>query len=333
METVRNFKIGTFNLLNLVLPEVRYYGNRVYNQAVYQQKLTWISGQLDAMQADIVGFQEVFHEEALRAALHRSKHLTQAHILTAQAIGESPAVGLASRFPILSHEIIKDIPVKLDIEGVEIPIKQFSRPVLKAKIAVNPDFHLTFLVAHLKSKRPLFQEDEKPEEADVYMRIKAEARSTIRRMAEAVGLRAILLDELQHKQHPVVLVGDLNDNDLSVSTQLISGQPPFRNMPIEVKNRIWDTLLYHTKAIQSRKSYRDFYYTHIHNGHHEALDHILVSQELVAENPRSIGKIGYVKILTDHLTDETLSEESVPEWQSDHGQVVVSIELRSLTKR
>jgi predicted extracellular nuclease len=69
-------------------------------------------------------------------------------------------------------------------------------------------------------------------------------------------------------------------------------------------------------------------YTHIHNGHFESLDHVLVSQEFVGQNPRHVGAVEYVSVLNDHLIDETLSDDKIPRWQSDHGQVVVTIKLR-----
>ena len=73
----------------------------------------------------------------------------------------------------------------------------------------------------------------------------------------------------------------------------------------------------------------DIYYTHIHNGHFESLDHILVSQEMVRENPNNIGKVVYVRIFNDHIIDETFSDRSVNCWESDHAQVVAVIELNN----
>jgi len=66
------WKIGTFNLFNLVLPEVPYYGDSIYTREEYQRKIRWVAGQLRSMEADVVGFQEVFHEAALREALHEA---------------------------------------------------------------------------------------------------------------------------------------------------------------------------------------------------------------------------------------------------------------------
>src|SRR3712207_7688468 len=43
-----------------------YPDERPYSEAEYERKATWTAEQLRRMDADLVGFQEVFHEEALR---------------------------------------------------------------------------------------------------------------------------------------------------------------------------------------------------------------------------------------------------------------------------
>jgi predicted extracellular nuclease len=322
-----NFKVGTFNLLNLALPETIFYEKNKYSQTEYNLKTNWIASQLNAMQADVVGFQEVWHEKAIRQALAKTDRLNQADLIVTPYNGNTPSVGIASRFPIIGHQIIYDFPEAWQLEGMEIPIKSFSRAILQADIQISESLTITFFVAHLKSKRPDFNEGENRD--NPIHKAWGEARSAIRRLAEAVALRSILLKKLENRDYPVILLGDLNDTSGAVSTQLISNEPPFRKWPEEVRKKIWDVLLYHVKDIQARKSYQDMYFTHIHNGHYESLDHIMVSQELVAENSRGVGRVGYVKVFNDHLIDETLSNDEIPNWQSDHGQVVASIELKT----
>jgi len=333
MNELRHFKIGTFNLLNLVLPGITYYQNRNYSQNDYNKKIEWIGSQLKQMGADVVGFQEVFHEEALREAVAKSEIFGEPYIVMANPTGDRPTVALASRFPIIEHEVIANFPesAMLNLEKedsdeiLSLPFKEFSRPVLKAKVRITEELDVVFFVVHLKSKRPLFN---KGEGRDNPLEVaKAQARSLMLRSAESVALRALLLETMQNTQTPVVLFGDVNDGGLAVTTRIVSGEPPHRKWPLDVKLKTWDVLLYHAKDIQSRKSFSDFYYTHIHNGHYESLDHIMVSQELVAENPRSVGKVGYVSNYNDHLIDETLTNEKIMPWKSDHGQVTASIEL------
>lgn len=321
-----NFKVGTFNVYNLSLANVPFY-DRKYSEAVYAKKIRWIGHQLDQMKADIVGFQEVWQQQALQDAIDQSEFLKDAKIVVAKEQSNTPSVAIASRFPVISHEAIADFPdaALLQIQGEALALKQFSRPVLCVRVELREGVECTFVVAHLKSKRPDLAEGADPN--DPLEQAKGQVRSLIRRSAEAVALRSILLKLMQANNHPVIAMGDLNDGSLAVTTRLISGEPPFRRLSIERKKAVWDVLLYHVKDIQARQSYGDFYYTYIYNGHHDSLDHILVSQEFVEQNRDRLGRVGYVSVFNDHLIDETLSNDKVEDWQTDHAQVVASIEL------
>ena len=75
------FSVATFNLYNLVKAETPYYGNRRYSTEQFNRKVAWVAGQLDSMDADIVGFQEVFHTEALEACRHATQKYGTAAVL------------------------------------------------------------------------------------------------------------------------------------------------------------------------------------------------------------------------------------------------------------
>lgn len=322
-----NFRVGTFNLCNLALPNVDYYRNESYSPETYQQKKRWTAIQLDRMRADIIGFQEVFHPRALQEVLQQSDYCRGFQFIAADPPGDTPMVAFASRFPILEHRYITDFPVtaQLDVQGARMPFTHFSRPVLSVRLQLTEAIECTVFITHLKSKRPIL-----PDEADRTNPVeiaKGQARSLMLRAAESIALRVLLMQVLQHSSYPVMVLGDMNDGGTAVTSQIISGQVPHRRLDTDRKRQIWDVLLYHVKDIQARQSYGDFYYTHIHNGHYDSLDHIMVSQEFVTQNPERVGRVVYVSVFNDHLVDETLSSEEVPDWQSDHGQVVASIDL------
>lgn len=328
----KTVRIATFNALNLVLPNRKYY-DKYYTQDAFDKKSEWIAAQLENMKADIVGFQEIFDKEALEIALRKSQRFANFHIAMSESRGASPAVALASRYPIEFSEVYAVFPTEsvIDFEQGEttqaftIPFTEFSRPVLRADVRIDANILVSFYVVHLKSKRPIFQGNE--DRDNPAHLAKAQARSLMLRTAEAVAFRSILGNQMQHNQNPVVVLGDVNDSGGSVTTRMISGEPPHRRLDFEKKKKIWDVLLYHAKDIQARRSYSDVYYTHIHNGHYESLDHIMVSQELVGENPNRIGRIGYTKVFNDHLIDRTLTNDKPQSWQSDHGIVVAAIEF------
>ncbi|MEB3250699.1 MAG: endonuclease/exonuclease/phosphatase family protein [Cyanobacteriota bacterium] len=323
------FRVGTFNLCNLALPDREYYPRQAYSAQEYEKKLQWVGQQLDRMRVDVVGFQEVFDRPALDQALQRSPYHRHHAIALAPGFGKGPGVALASGFPILQQRMYDEFPAEgcLDLEGLAIPVRNFSHPVLAVDLALTEQITCTVVVVHLKSKRPMLSEG--GDRTDPVELAKGQARSLIRRAAEATALRFLLMDLLQHRRHPVIVMGDVNDNPTAITTQILSGQPPWESWPFRRKAPVWDVLLHQVKDIQARLGYGDHYYTHIHNGYYDSLDQIMVSEEFVAQNLHRLGRVTYVSVYNDHLVDQTLENQTIEPWQSDHGQVVATIELRS----
>lgn len=331
------FRVGTFNVYNLLLPGIDLYrGSTAFDDDEFNDKTDWIGRQLDDMEVDVVGFQEVFHRDALRAALMKSQRFSDVEpVVLATNEDENPArtpaVALASKFPVLESQSITDIPVDARLsmpheDGlVDVPVTKFSRPVLKAKVQVTPTLVVTVFVAHLKSKRATYLEGERSSEP--IHRTLGSARSLIQRAAEAAGLRSLVTSEVRGNRKPVIVLGDVNDGTTSVTTQMIAGEQPFYRLSRDRKAPYWDVLLYTAQQIQARASTRDTYFTHIFNGSFEALDHVMVSEEFYRPNRQRVGQVEYVRVLNDHLLDEVQSFDDVPWTRSDHGQVVVKIRL------
>lgn len=318
-------KVATFNLYNLTLPEKTFYGKRKYTQEEFDKKKAWISRQLSSMDADIIGFQELFEEDALKEIIEEHPEYKHAEMAMGARKGGSPAVAIVSKYPIKSYTVFTEFPERLEVEGMEVPFHEFSRPILKAEIELRRDLVVTVFVAHLKSKRPLIPDN--VDRHDPLEISKGQARSLLLRASEANALRTILMDTLEYRTTPVITLGDLNDTHTSVTNQIISGQAPPRYWALDLKKKLWDILLYNVKDIQARQSSKDVYYTHIHNGHYESLDHIMVSQELVKENKNRVGRVVYVRVFNDHIVDQTFSNRKTNSWESDHAQVVATIEL------
>jgi endonuclease/exonuclease/phosphatase family metal-dependent hydrolase len=320
------FSIGTFNLYKLASPGFKFFGDEKYNEKDYKAKIAWVSNQLENMNADIVGFQEVFNVSAIEDAT--SKLYKNGHHVFIEGTPQGAKTGLVSRFPILSHEVIELFPQEAQItfDGLSIPISAFSRPVIKAVIAIpSPKgvVETSVFVTHLKSKRPKIEETEDAE-SQIVQAVGA-TRSLMIRAAETTAIRALVVKALKGNRQPAIVVGDVNDTGNSVTSEILAGSPPFRFLPLEKKKAIWDVILTNVKDIQSRQSYQDYYYTHIHNGQHEAIDHLYVSNEFVATNPTRLGYVEYLRVFNDHLIDKTLSGDRTPKTQSDHGQAVVTI--------
>ncbi|MDH3607848.1 MAG: endonuclease/exonuclease/phosphatase family protein [Gammaproteobacteria bacterium] len=342
-----NFRVASFNVLNLVRPGVRYYDLPVHAEDEHEHKLKWIAQTLDRSRADIVGFQEVFSSSSLQAAVEYSQNFhDHVQVLSPGADTESneedgkalrPKVGLATRFQILRHESIKEFPTTADFqipskspEGIEqlidVPIKQFERPPLRAEILIpETDITVVVYVAHLKSKRPIYKEGEDRE--NPIHRSLGSLRAQVVRSIEATALRTRLVKDIEKNKQPLIVLGDLNDTVESTSTQIIAGDSPDFRWPLKIKRMYWDVLLYSTNTIQTRQDLKDFGYTHIHHGRRDVLDHILVSQEFYHRNSKRIGKVTYQHIFNDHLFDWSLTARESDRIMSDHGIPVAEIEL------
>lgn len=348
-----NFRVASFNLLNLVRPGVRYYDLPPHTEEEHEQKIKWIAQTLDRSEADIVGFQEVFSSSSLQSAVSYSQHFPDgAQVLSPEADKQSneeegkalrPKVGLATRFQIIRHESIKEFPSSADFqipskspEGneqlIDVPIKQFERPPLRAEILLpETDVSVIVYVAHLKSKRPIYKENEDRE--NPIHRALGSLRAQMIRSLEATALRARIVSDIEKNRQPLIMLGDLNDTVDSTSTQIIAGQAPHFRWPAKIKRMYWDVLLYSTNTIQTRQDLKDFSYTHIHHGQRDVLDHILVSQEFYHRNSKRIGKVTYQHIFNDHLFDWSLTDREPSRVMSDHGVPVAEIELDKIGDR
>jgi len=323
-------KIGSFNVFNLVRSGEPYYNKPPYTDGEFSRKADWIAGQLKRMEAQIAGFQEVFHEDALLDVTQRSALYDGGTVISPGADGSGPRVGLATSLEVVGQpETIKNFPdgfsVSYSFGGATVEVTQFQRAILKVTVRLDAQNTLRVFVTHLKSKRPIILPAE--DEHDFKARARGKARSLVVRAAEAAALRAILVDELQGNQQAAVVIGDLNDDQHAVSTEMVSGTPPWRFLPATRKREIWDVLLYNTYEIQARQSPRDVSFSYIYNGNYNTIDHIFVSQELYRFNPNRIGEVEYLRFFNDHIVDSTLTSGNSDRIESDHGQLVATIRM------
>lgn len=315
--------IGTFNTRNLALPGIEFYPNEKYTQAEYERKKMWIAKQIDVMNCEIIGFQEVFHEQALNDVLSATgQNGYQIHYAQANPI--QPRVAIASKYPVKNLQFITTIPAEVTgrFQGYS-GITEFSRPILQAEIELPENKTITVLVSHLKSKKPTFIGNEESDKLKFYHI--AEARSLIKRSVEAVGLREIIIKLIKSNNSPVVLLGDLNDAPRAVTSEIIAGPSPYKYLPNNEKIPYWDIKMYSAFDILTQKTLADIWYTHIYNGQYEILDHIYLSEEFYFRNAQRTWDVEYLKILNDHLADITNTDENLSKFNSDHAQVVVHL--------
>ncbi|MEL6450186.1 MAG: endonuclease/exonuclease/phosphatase family protein [Pseudomonadota bacterium] len=67
-----DFTLASFNVKNLIGPDQEYYRFQRYTPEEYAWKTDWLAEQVQSMDADIVGFQEIFDEAALRDVIDQA---------------------------------------------------------------------------------------------------------------------------------------------------------------------------------------------------------------------------------------------------------------------
>jgi endonuclease/exonuclease/phosphatase family metal-dependent hydrolase len=316
----QEIRFATFNVFNLAPPGMRFYDSlELYTPAQYEAKIAWIARQLDLLDADVIGFQEIFSQAALKEVLERTQKYKHAHHAgfdpDPQAERFTPSVALVSRLPLIGEAAsYVDLPHQLSVAlpGLTNPVTRFTRPVLRARVRLSEQLTANVFVVHLKSKLPDAVNEENaanPSQSDI-----AVLRSLIRRGAEALGLRYLAADHLRDDRTPLLILGDFNDVAASVTTQIVLGA----GNPME--NGI-DDRLFDGYRIQSHGDpLHDAGYTHIHEGKYETIDHILVSEAFHPASRSALGEVIAVTYLNDHIALRQ------PE-ASDHGIVLTRIRI------
>ncbi|MCX7567061.1 endonuclease/exonuclease/phosphatase family protein [Sulfitobacter sp. F26169L] len=394
------FTIASFNVKNLIGADKEYYRFQSYTPEEYAWKRDWLADQMVTLDADIVGFQEVFDEDSLRDIITLADTYGDAHndfslpdstkryrkraifdklgygsyreaeiafapnMNDGDAGNRRPGLAVLSRFGFVGEpEIIQDLGQPLDIpfsdngdDGGFFRISRLSRPVLKVRVPVG-DQVISVFNCHLKSKLGEFirPADGSPApEADLTQydpvgRALGSARAAMRRMAEAWVLRGAIVQEL-YAGNPVMVVGDFNDAGNAVSSEIISGEIPFRNYQWmlrhdaehrgdrysqaeaeQITNDIEAVRLHAAEKLFARKSLRDMVFTAAFGGVYESIDQIYLSRDFLPENNDAIGEMEYFSVFNDHLTDGSHAEAPYNKLASDHGQIMAHIKLKGGT--
>ena len=310
----QEIRFATFNVCNLAPPGVKLYDNLLpTTPEEYEAKLNWTARQIDLLDADVIGFQEIFSQATLKEVLARTRRYREAFHAgfdpDPAAMRLTPSVALVSRLPLAASPA----PLAEFPRGIELPpgsrdAARFTRAPLHAVVHVSPDVTVDVVVVHLKSRRPDYRTGDTGEDPALYAL--ACLRSLIRRGTEAAALRVLLTEMGRANRRPRVVLGDFNDVADSVTTSIVLGA----GTPMGDR-------LYDASQVQRRVDHaRHLGFSSVHEGHYSTIDHILVSEEFNAALPNAIGEVLDVLYLNDHL------DLDLPE-ASDHGQVLARIRL------
>lgn len=342
MANLKELSFSTFNLYNLNEPGLPIYSDKNgWSEDEYRKKLGWTSFVLRAMEADVFGFQEMWHPASVQAAFDQSTLAGQYELLSPpNHNGKRIACGAAVRKGLLDGEPewIKEFPPELVLKSrgddpqtpaISLNIKRFSRPVLHFKI--KPRFRrvpIHVFVCHFKSKGPtkVFFEDWYDKNThSLHSKAMGSAISTIRRTAEAAALRVILTKIMKNNDAPVVVLGDVNDGQLSNTLNVLTDQPRYL---VGLAKGGADNALYTGQTLQEYRSMRDVYYTHVFQNTRESLDHILVSEQFYDNSRKRIWAFDGMDVNNDHLNYDNHKEIGT----NDHGIVRCRFKYRPAAK-
>lgn len=316
-----DISFASFNLYNFQAAGKKVHNNRIVTPDEYTAKRDWVRSTLTKADADVIGFQELWSKECLDDVLS-APAFSAYHPVYIGDQWYNIAVAMAVREPwqvVDEPEIIKDFPfqelVKVDDHDGEddefrLSINRFSRSIIKVRLkhanaANTPE--ITVFVCHLKSKLP-----SRVSGFHGYTSAVGSSLSTIRRTAEALALRMMLIDHMAGRGTPTVVIGDLNDEPLSNTLNLITDQPTMTN-----RSRGGDKSLYSALHLQLLRSFGDVYYTHEHKNHLSVIDHILVSEEFFAQSRDAVWRHDGTVVWNDYLFDKDPAT-------SDHGIIKAS---------
>jgi endonuclease/exonuclease/phosphatase family metal-dependent hydrolase len=337
----RDISFASFNLYNLQVPGRPMYNGKTYSDDEYRQKIAWTASRLNTLDADVIAFQELWSPQALDDAFVAAGLRDRYELAYIRDSGwYNVAVAAAVRAPwvLQGQQNHKQVPpelalVKHELESesdtaededddVAVTIDVFSRTILELTIGhggVSGVPPITVYCCHLKSKlatsfrsidyriNPLIDGFEAP---------LGSALSTIRRTAEAAGLRILLDKRMTGNHDPVVLLGDCNDGTLSNTLQILTRQPSYR---LSIKSRAGrksEKGLYTAALLDQLRSFRDLNFSHAHQDVPEIIDHVLVSDAFYDASIHRRWSFRDMRILTDHINPHVSGGEA-----SDHGLV------------
>ncbi len=277
--------VGTWNLENLFKPGGAF---GPATEAVYLRKLSSMATTIDDAGLDVLAVQEVGDPDALTDLTELLggdwQHVTSQHFEPAHPI----RVGFVSRLPLTVLADAAAFPAQLgrtQTDDAGTQIAQMGRGALAVRVAAEGR-DLVLVACHLKSKLLSFPATGKRsrfEPRDEGERARYAAYALNRRTSEAVTVRA-LADTLlggQGQSRAVMVMGDLNDEPLAATTQILLG-PPGSELGTKGADqpdkgdaaRLWNL----APRIPAEERY-----SRVYRGRGELIDHILASQTLLAQ--------------------------------------------------
>ncbi len=357
--------IATLNLFNFLAPPAAAYEfDRIYSNEQWQKKCNWLRHCVTSLEADIIGFQEVFSVDALRELM---AELGYPHFAVVDSpscedyVCRAPVVAIASRLPLAEVAAVEPDSKAVAAMGLGENFR-FGRRVLRATVSLNDWGMLDIYVLHFKSPRPLF-EPEALGEMSAAPRLLAHRAlgsfaSRARRGFEAMLLYQALLQRRDETANPMLVMGDFNGgldaaefggfwleadaihgNDRkgaglgALTDDAFSraiGHFALKDASVLfLESQLFDRLLFERQGGRHESEpLEDLSWarrpTHYLGSRGSLLDHILLSQDFDGALAPARGRVCHFSVFDEHLRTPVYERDSE---SSDHAALVVGLEL------
>lgn len=335
-------------------PNAFYEFERIYSAEQWHKKQSWITEYLREHQPDIIGFQEVFSTESLKALVFEQGYeyfsVVDQPVVIDDFIYKSPVVAIASRFPIVDTQAVTPDSALAQTLGLADDFS-FSRQIVRATIDVPHLGHCDCYVVHFKSKRSMLGiEDDKVKrspEKNIIDSLKAQVAgswgSSIQRGSEATLLMMSMIGRREVSNNPMILMGDFNNtlNDgilshlLTCSLRFVSPIDRDAYLAKYCLNDAWDLFQMaltneSSQVIESNDDNADKKVTrtptHYFGASSSVLDYILLSCEFDAGYHDSLYQVSDYNTYDRHLINPSFERDGE---STDHGIVLITLTLRS----
>ena len=327
-------RLTTFNLFQFAEPPYAWYTKKEkFNKRQWLEKTTWIKNQIRKMNCDIIGFQEVFSQDALEALV---KELGFNHFATADVAKLSTnnpmkyvttTVALASKYPITNIQKVSTHIPSLKSHNFEGHFT-FSRLPIKATITLPNKQELLVYVCHFKSNRNnafeyvFHEEDSLEHKKELVFKTLTDKHSVSlqQRLCEASSL---FFDICKSNSKPTVLLCDLNDKEFSLTIEALRNNKYHddtrkESYLIEDASYQYTPEVYnpHPEAKESTRKSTSYF-----QGKGNVLDYIFISNHLSNKHENYIAEVTDYAILDEHLQGNPDGSLLT----SDHAQVVCEL--------
>ncbi len=339
-------RVASLNLYHWAAPGISWYhAGSSHDEAVWAAKTAWLLETLRALDAEIVGFQEVVSVEALRDVVREAGYPYLETVAEPHFSAEDPTVynrpvqAVAARRPLRA---IRPRPP----DGVAGALglshdRDFRRAPIEAAIDLPGFGEAVAFIAHLKSPgvgvgdAMIAGRSTPPDEADAAARWTLEALSrahgaaAIQRVFEASALYHLAAERIaEAPSRPVLIMGDLNDAPESSALAALTAYRPFERdggaedpedeeEPVDAaaRYRLVDAQRLAPRSLRSD----DRRPTHRAGAQGDAIDYILVSSALQPWSPDAIGMV------LDFGVYDPWFRRADPAASSDHAAVVAAL--------